>query len=76
MSDFIFFSKSHESIIGDIVKGDSKAFEADILRGFIKLLPDNTEVSIKNRVYYIKYIIFLDSKFVCVCSIKGRWRSS
>ena len=27
-----------------ISKGDSKAFDVDVLKAFIKLLPDNTEV--------------------------------
>ncbi|XP_048589665.1 inverted formin-2 isoform X2 [Nematostella vectensis] len=38
------FKKSNEEIISTIVKGDSKVFDVDVLKGFIKLLPDNSEV--------------------------------
>ncbi|XP_068701516.1 inverted formin-2-like isoform X1 [Montipora foliosa] len=37
------FKKSNEEIVEMISKGDSKAFDVDVLKAFIKLLPDNTE---------------------------------
>lgn len=44
----VFFSaRTNEEIVAIILKGDSKAFDVDVLKAFIKLLPDNTEVSNK-----------------------------
>ena len=48
-SVFFVFRKPQEDIINDIVKGNSKAFEADVLRGFIKLLPEHTEVGTETK---------------------------
>lgn len=45
---FVLFSaRTNEEIVAIIVKGDSKAFDVDVLKAFIKILPDNTEVSYK-----------------------------
>jgi len=41
------FKKTNEEIVAIILKGDSKAFDVDVLKAFIKILPDNTEVSYK-----------------------------
>ncbi|XP_078369378.1 LOW QUALITY PROTEIN: inverted formin-2-like [Oculina patagonica] len=37
------FKKPNEEIVSSILKGDSKAFDVDVLKAFTKLLPDNTE---------------------------------
>jgi len=42
-----FFARTNEEIVAIILKGDSKAFDVDVLKAFIKILPDNTEVSYK-----------------------------
>lgn len=44
---FYFSARTNEEIVAIILKGDSKAFDVDVLKAFIKLLPDNTEVSNK-----------------------------
>ena len=43
---YYFFVRSNEEIVAMISKGDSKAFDVDVLKAFIKLLPDNTEVCV------------------------------
>ena len=42
---FVFFARANEEIVAIILKGNSKAFDVDVLKAFIKILPDNTEVS-------------------------------
>ena len=42
---FLFSARPNEEIVAIILKGDSKAFDVDVLKAFIKILPDNTEVS-------------------------------
>ena len=44
---FLFSARPNEEIVAIILKGDSKAFDVDVLKAFIKILPDNTEVSYK-----------------------------
>ena len=40
-----FFARANEEIVAIILTGNSKAFDVDVLKAFIKILPDNTEVS-------------------------------
>ena len=49
------FVRSNEEIVEMISKGDSKAFDVDVLKAFIKLLPDNTEVGI--TLFYSTYTV-------------------
>jgi len=51
-SRFCFFYRKNEEIVELITKGDSKAFDVDVLKAFIKLLPDNTEVSRKTVFFF------------------------
>lgn len=51
-SRFCFFHRKNEEIVELITKGDSKAFDVDVLKAFIKLLPDNTEVSRKTFFFF------------------------
>jgi len=44
-----FSARTNEEIVAIILKGDSKAFDVDVLKAFIKILPDNTEVSYKYK---------------------------
>lgn len=44
---FLFTPRTNEEIAAIIVKGDSKAFDVDVLKAFVNILPDNTEVSHK-----------------------------
>ena len=40
----LFSARTNEEIVAIILKGDSKAFDVDVLKAFINILPDNTEV--------------------------------
>ena len=51
-SRFCFLYRKNEEIVELIIKGDSKAFDVDVLKAFIKLLPDNTEVSRKTFFFF------------------------
>ena len=52
-SRFCFLYRKNEEIVELITKGDSKAFDVDVLKAFIKLLPDNTEVSRKTFFFLL-----------------------
>lgn len=53
-----FSVRTNEEIVSFIVKGDGKAFDVDVLKSFIKLLPDNTEVS--NGYQYLNFPYYVD----------------